>query len=833
MTGHQANEVLVENPGNGQVVKQLLGEQVQRLYLQSRYGLIAFSAASLLLIPVLWGTVTHWLLIGWLCLQIGVQVFRFWLELSFRSAELSNNALIAWGRTYSAATGVSGLLWGAAGLFLVPLESFPSELFLVLLLASVSALSAVTYAPFTECYLPTVPVILIPSAGKYFFEGTAFGITVGAAILLLAACLTLMARHMHLVGSELLMLKLDKDRLIDSLRREKASADALDEDLKTEMFERRRIEDELKKALAELERVLEERRTDSCRADEALKQEIDDRQRIGEVLREREKLLQSILEACPVGIGTVESGKVGWANTAMLQIFGYDSGEDLVGRHIVSTLSSREELERVRDVFDRTLRAGRAGDTDALFMRKDGSTFHGHIRVSAPDPSDPKRLTVAAIADITERKGVEEALRKAHHDLERQVVERTAELSLSNEKLRLEISERLRFEKALHDSERRYRLLVETAKDVIWTLDMDLRHTYVSPSVSAVLGYSADEIMVMSPLDVMTPASRSRFLDACLSQMTGKNDRKPGEPISRTVEIEQRHKTGTSLWMEVTITLLRDRESRPVGIHGISRDITERKEAAERLERALSFSSQLRVAAEAANRAKNEFLANMSHELRTPLNAIIGFSEILEDRSFGSLNDKQAKAVSHIAESGRHLLKLINDILDLAKLESGKMTLQISRVRVRDLLDNCLSMIRGLVCERRFSIDVQVSDELEEAAIDADEVKLKQILINLLSNAVKFTPDGGSISLGAEREEDEIIISVSDTGVGIEVEDRMRIFETFEQVDSSYSRPQTGTGLGLALTRKLVEMHGGRIWVDSTGTGKGSTFAFSIPAPAA
>ena len=126
-----------------------------------------------------------------------------------------------------------------------------------------------------------------------------------------------------------------------------------------------------------------------------------------------------------------------------------------------------------------------------------------------------------------------------------------------------------------------------------------------------------------------------------------------------------------------------------------------------------------------------------------------------------------------------------------------------------------------------------MSDELADAAIEADEVKLMQILINLLSNAVKFTPDGGSISLGAEKEEREIIISVSDTGMGVEAEDRIRIFERFEQVDSSYSRSQTGTGLGLALARKLVEMHGGRIWVNSTGTGPGSTFAFSIPVPAA
>ncbi len=260
-----------------------------------------------------------------------------------------------------------------------------------------------------------------------------------------------------------------------------------------------------------------------------------------------------------------------------------------------------------------------------------------------------------------------------------------------------------------------------------------------------------------------------------------------------------------------------------------------KEEISERLRivKALDSASQLRIALEAAYRAKSEFLANMSHELRTPLNSIIGFADILEDRSLGSLNDKQAKAVRHISDSGRHLLKLIDDILDFTVVESGEMTLQISRFSVGVLLEDCFFMIGKLVRERHLSIGVHVSDELDGVKIEADEVKLRQILLNLLSNAIKFTPDGGSISLGAVRKESDIVISVSDTGIGVEAEDRMRIFDTFEQVDSSYSRSRTGTGLGLALTRKLVEMHGGRIWVNSMGTGKGSTFAFSIPAPGA
>lgn len=261
----------------------------------------------------------------------------------------------------------------------------------------------------------------------------------------------------------------------------------------------------------------------------------------------------------------------------------------------------------------------------------------------------------------------------------------------------------------------------------------------------------------------------------------------------------------------------------------LARRVEESKEAAEKLERSLEISSQLKTSAEAANRAKSEFLATMSHELRTPLNSVIGFSEILQDRTLGTLNDRQAKAVGHIVDSGKHLLELISDILDLAKVEAGRLNLEVSTVAVRELLQDCLSVIGEPAAQNNLHIDLSLSDELIDKTIEADEKKLKQILNNLLSNSVKFTPDGGRIALAAEMEGEQIVISVSDTGIGLRSEDSTRIFEAFLQVDASYSRPQQGTGLGLALSKKLVEMHGGKIWVLSAGPGKGSTFAFSIP----
>jgi signal transduction histidine kinase len=227
---------------------------------------------------------------------------------------------------------------------------------------------------------------------------------------------------------------------------------------------------------------------------------------------------------------------------------------------------------------------------------------------------------------------------------------------------------------------------------------------------------------------------------------------------------------------------------------------------------------------ETASRHKSEFLANMSHELRTPLNAIIGFSQVLKAQMFGELNARQAEYVDDVLSSGEHLLNLINDILDLAKVEAGRMELQPTTFALPGLLDNAMSMVR----ERATRQGVSLSTETDPSVglIEGDERKVKQILFNLLSNAVKFTPGGGRVTLASTADDAQVEISVRDTGVGISAEDQVRIFEEFYQVGAGAA--QEGTGLGLALTRRLVELHHGRLGVASK-LGAGSTFTVWLP----
>jgi len=232
---------------------------------------------------------------------------------------------------------------------------------------------------------------------------------------------------------------------------------------------------------------------------------------------------------------------------------------------------------------------------------------------------------------------------------------------------------------------------------------------------------------------------------------------------------------------------------------------------------------------ETASRHKSEFLANMSHELRTPLNAVIGFSEVLKDRMFGELNDKQADYVNDIHASGNHLLSLINDILDLSKIEAGRMELDAAEFDLPAMLRTAITLVRERASRHAIALSLEVDPRL--GAYNGDERKLKQVMLNLLSNALKFTPDSGSVRVAGRLNGAAIEVLVADSGIGIAPEDQALVFEEFRQVGTDRARQAEGTGLGLALAKKFVELHGGTIRLDSA-LGRGSTFTLVLPVPA-
>jgi len=250
------------------------------------------------------------------------------------------------------------------------------------------------------------------------------------------------------------------------------------------------------------------------------------------------------------------------------------------------------------------------------------------------------------------------------------------------------------------------------------------------------------------------------------------------------------------------------------------------EERTRELQRALAELSRKGRQLEVASEHKSHFLANMSHELRTPLNAIIGFSQVLQQRLFGPINEKQEEYLDDILSSGNHLLSLINDVLDLSKVEAGQVELEVASLSLREALERGVVMVR----EPATKHGVRLSLELEPGVdlVEGDERRLRQVIFNLLSNAVKFTPEGGEVVVATASRDHEVLISVTDTGPGIPPEDHERIFEEFQQTDVGV-RQREGTGLGLALSKRLVELHGGRIWVESE-PGHGSRFVFTLPA---
>ena len=384
--------------------------------------------------------------------------------------------------------------------------------------------------------------------------------------------------------------------------------------------------------------------------------------------------------------------------------------------------------------------------------------------------------------------------------------------------------------------------IISSMNDTLFVIDPSGSIKTINQAASKLLGYSEEEL-VGSPIQKIIPPEKEPPSSPSLLQKMSQNNGLVNFETSFQSKANQR------IPVLFSGSAMSPNSGQIEGWVCVALNITERKKAEDDLR-------QAKDVAERANRAKSEFLANMSHELRTPLNHIIGFTELIADPEVGELNEIQAEYLGDVLASSRHLLSLINDILDLSKVEAGKLELNAGEVPLQNLLKNSLLMVK----EKALKHNIQLSQESDGVPdwIRGDERKLRQILYNLLANAVKFTPDGGQVKIRAdevsradgvwacnngkkftfpgneemplEGRENWILFAVKDTGIGIQQQDLERIFEPFEQVEETASRKYQGTGLGLSLTRRMVELHEGRIWAESEGLGLGSTFSFLLPA---
>ncbi|MDK2912497.1 MAG: hypothetical protein PWR29_1454 [Methanolobus sp.] len=378
----------------------------------------------------------------------------------------------------------------------------------------------------------------------------------------------------------------------------------------------------------------------------------------------------------------------------------------------------------------------------------------------------------------------------------------------------IDITEHKLSEISLQKSEEKFEAISTFAQDAIIVVDNGGHVTFWNKAAERIFGYTREEALGQ---DVHLMLASLDQLDTCKTAFLSFKETGKGPAIGKNLEMKARRKDGSEFTVEISLSsaMLRNQ----LTAVAVIRDITERKEMEDVL-------LQAKITAENASCTKSEFLANMSHELRTPLNAIIGFSDLLLDGYFGELNEKQSRSANNISNSGRHLLGIINDILDLSKVESGKSKLEPEVLSVRSLLEEMISFMEPLAADKDIVLGLEIDQRSDR--ILADRSKLKQVLYNLIGNAIKFTDTGGSVTIRATIDEATANISVADTGIGIAPHDQEKLFKPFTQLDSSSSKQYNGTGLGLALAKELVELHKGRIWVESE-PGKGSCFTFTLP----
>ena len=522
---------------------------------------------------------------------------------------------------------------------------------------------------------------------------------------------------------------------------------------------------------------------------------ISDRKQSEEALRESEMRFRSVFDNAAVGISLAAlDGKHLAVNLALCQMLGYTENELQV--LTFQEITHPEDLET--DLYHHQKLLGNEIDSfhiEKRFLHKNGQSIWGLMSVSiVRDRQNQPLYDIALIQNINELKTTQQELFQLNQELETRIQQRTADLATS-EKRKQEILN------AIPDL--LLRIKVDgTCLDCILPKIPD-KETFIP------IKHHISEILSPSVVAAQIAASK-------LAIATGE------------VQIYEHklQKYGEWVYEEVRISPSSEDE-----VLVLVRNISDRKRAEEALqwsnEKLITTNKEL----ERVTRLKDEFLAAMSHELRTPLNAILGISEGLLEEVFGELNQRQQGSLKTIQKSGQHLLELINDILDVAKIEAGMFTLDLTSVSVRYLCDSSLSFVKYQATQKNIQLNLIIHDDVPNAIV-IDERRMRQLLINLLSNAVKFTPKNGTVKLEAnlakENFKPELCFSVSDTGIGISVEDINKLFQPFVQINSSLSRQYAGTGLGLNLVKKLVELHGGKVSVGSK-VGEGSCFTVSIP----
>ena len=536
--------------------------------------------------------------------------------------------------------------------------------------------------------------------------------------------------------------------------------------------------------------------------------DITERKQAEEETKQAKERLQLQIERMPAGLIVSDTQfRIQTWNPAAEKIFGF-TAEEALGKHPYDIIVPREAQPYVDTVWRRLLTGEMTAHSVNENITKDGRTIVCDWTNTPLRNDDSVVVGVLSIVqDITEHK-------RAEHEI------------------------------------RVFSNAVAGAIDAIAITDMKGIITYANPAMEEIFGYKKGQMLGKSAISLnLNPEMANEIMSIMAKTGSWKG------------EIESIKKNKETFPALLSLSTVKDEKGNPIAMMGALRDITERKREEEELEKYREHLEELvsdrtkelddaRQAAlgmmrdadiqrqraeetakqlEIASRAKSEFLANMSHELRTPLNAVIGFAQVLQEQYFGQLNEKQADYVNDILDSGRHLLSLINDILDLSKIEAGKVELELSMVNIKELLEGSLLMVREKTKKQGISLSLQATTDLNDLEISADERKVRQIMFNLLSNAVKFTPDGGTIMVEGRKEAEKVIISVSDTGIGIEPKHQKQIFERFSQIRGGSTDKTPGTGLGLPLAKELTEMHGGKLWVESEGLGNGSRFSFTLP----